>query len=65
MSGNDRTAISLETLAWTTLQAGDTVAARELAREVLAQRPSFGYEGWLAQERVRGWLERVGTDTRR
>jgi hypothetical protein len=41
------------------------VAARELAREVLAQRPSFGYEGWLAQERVRGWLERVGTDTRR
>lgn len=63
--GNDRTAISLETLAWTTLQAGDTVAARELAREVLAQRPSFGYEGWLAQERVRGWLERVGTDTRR
>jgi DNA-binding SARP family transcriptional activator/Flp pilus assembly protein TadD len=52
----DSSAISLETLAWVTLQAGDTADARDRARVIFERQPGFGFEGWLARDRATLWL---------
>jgi tetratricopeptide (TPR) repeat protein len=61
----DSSAISLETLAWTSLQAGDTLAARTWGRAIFERTPGFGFEGWLARDRARAWMDRLGADERR
>ncbi len=61
----DSTAISLETVAWASLQSGDSATARTLAPAILGARDSFGFEGWLAMERTKAWSARLGTETRR
>lgn len=55
----DSSAISLETLAWVTLQAGDTVTARAVAKTIFDRVPGFGFEGWLARDRAMVWLRRL------
>ena len=57
--------IDLETVAWTALQAEDTATAREQARVILGRNIPLGSEGWLAQERTRGWSQRLAGETRR
>lgn len=60
----DSSTISDETLAWVTLQAGDTSSASGLGRAIVARRHGFGFEGWLAAARARAWLDRIGAATR-
>lgn len=62
---NDSSAISVETLAWVALQAGDTVAARSHANTLFERSPGFGFEGWLARDRARVWLAQLGSESRR
>jgi hypothetical protein len=57
--------IDLETVAWTALQAEDTATEREQARVILGWDVPLGSEGWLAQERTRGWSQRLAGETRR
>ncbi len=51
----DSSAISLETLGWVALQAGDQATAQMAATTIFERVPGFGFEGWLARDRARLW----------
>ncbi|MBY0492503.1 MAG: hypothetical protein K2R93_21890 [Gemmatimonadaceae bacterium] len=56
----DSSDVTYETLAWVTLQAGDTSAARAQALALVQHKPAFGFEGWLARGRAQAWLSQIG-----